>query len=181
MDSDLDRVLADHYLSNLADRPIGELRSLRVECRSLETRLSYLRRLVQGRHDIVTGETARRASGGDPADVHSLVARLPEILAARTRSSGPGRRPSSVEPSDLSGRLVGRLEAISDAVHLENPSAMSDVDLEATAEQLAELEGEVSAFRHAMFERIDVLEAEITRRYADGEARVDDLLTRNPN
>ena len=34
----------------------------------------------------------------------------------------------------------------------------------------------MSSQRHALFERIDALQAEITRRYKTGEATVDSLL-----
>ena len=53
MDQELNQILATDYLSGLADRPVAELRVLRAECQSVETKLSYLRRMVQGRHDIV--------------------------------------------------------------------------------------------------------------------------------
>lgn len=177
MDHELERILADHYLTGLADRPVAELRALRAECQSVETQLSYLRRLVQGRHDIVTGETARRLGGGDPDDVHGLVERLPEILSDRIRAPGPGRLPTSIAPPEPSGRLVEQLDSIAEAVPLDTPDALSDADLAATAEQLSVLEGEVSSLRRDLFARIDVIEAELTRRYVDGEAHVDDLLT----
>jgi len=177
MDHDLERILADHYLDGLADRTVADLRSLRAECQSVETQLSYLRRLVQGRHDIVTGETARRQGGGDPDDLGGLVDRLPEILSNGIRAPGPGRLPASIEPPEPSGRLVVRLESIADAVPLDTPDALSDDDLRQTADQLETLEGEVSTLRKALFGRIDAIEAELTRRYADGEAHVEDLLS----
>jgi hypothetical protein len=156
---------------------VPELRRLRAECQSVETQLSYLRRLVQGRHDIVTAEQARRLRGGDPDDVHGLVEQLPEILSDRIRAPGPGRLPSSIEPPEPSGRLVDRLGSINEAVPLDAPDALGDDDLAAAAGQLADLEGEVSALRRAMFDRIDAIEVELTRRYADGEAHVEDLLS----
>ena len=44
------------------------------------------------------------------------------------------------------------------------------------ADALAALEVKVSGYRHDLFERIDALQAEITRRYKTGEATVDSLL-----
>jgi hypothetical protein len=93
MDTELDRILADDYLAGLSDRPVAELRALRAQCQTVETQLSYLRRMVQGRHDIVTGEIDRRSHGGDRYDVSDLVDRLPEILADRIHAPGPGRLP----------------------------------------------------------------------------------------
>ena len=176
MDRELERILDDEYLSGLSARSVAELRSLRAQCHSLETKLSYLRRLAQGRHDIVTGEIERRRGGGDPDDVAGLVERLPEILADRSRGSGPGRLSTTLEPGELSGVLVDRFEAIAEAIPLDAPDAITDEHLVEAAEQFAALEGEVSGLRRAMFERIDTVESELTRRYRDGEARVDDLL-----
>jgi hypothetical protein len=181
MDWELDRILADDYLDGLTERSVTDLRALRAECQAVETQVSYLRRLTQGRHDIVTGEVERRRSGGDPGDVHGLVERLPGILADRTRAPGPGRMVSTLEPLELEGPLVDRLDSIAEAVPLDTPDAVADEDLAVAAEQLAELEAEVSELRRAMFERLDRIEAELTRRYADGEAQVDDLLVRPPD
>lgn len=176
MDVELDRILAEGYLDGMGERRVGELRSLRGECLAVETQLSYLRRLVQGRHDIVAGELDRRRDGGDPADVHDLVERLPDILSDRVLAPGPGRLPLDIEPGELSGRLVDRLAEITEEVPLETPGSGSMADLAASEVTLGELEHEVSTLRRAMFDRIDALQAEITRRYRDGEARVDDIL-----
>jgi hypothetical protein len=176
MDAELDRILADDYLDGLTDRSVHELRELRTQCQAVETQLSYLRRMVQGRHDIVSGEIERRARGGDPADLGDLVDRLPTILADRIHAPGPGRLPTSMEPGELHGRLADRLEEITDRVPLEAPSEADDGALVSVASDLHDLEAEVSSFRRLLFDRIDTLQAEITRRYRDGEARVDDLL-----
>lgn len=176
MDHDLERILADDYLVDLAGRSVPELRALRADCRSVETRLSFLRRLVQGHHDIVTGEIDRRRSGGPRDDVGDLVDHLPEILADRIRGPGSGRLPSSIESEEPSGRLVERLHAIEGTVPLEAVASVGDDELAAAVGDFAALEAEVSGLRRAMFDRIDVLEAELTRRYRDGEARVDDVL-----
>lgn len=177
MDAELDRILADDYLSDLESRPVAELRTLRSECQAVETQLSYLRRLVQGRHDIVAGEVERRARGGDRYDVSDLVDRLPEILADRIHAPGPGRLPVDMEPGELTGTLVGRLEALNERVPVESPGEADDDELAQVATELGELEAEVSGFRRRLFDRIDTLQAEITRRYRSGEARVDDVLS----
>lgn len=176
MDPELDRILAEDYLTGVADRPVGELRALREECQVVETQLSFLRRMVQGRHDIVTGEIDRRSHGGDPDDVAALVDRLPEILADRIHAPGPGRMPATMEPGELSGRLVDRLAAITSRVPIESPGRATDGDLAAVAVELSELEHDVSGFRRSLFDRIDAIQAEITNRYRDGQAHVEDLL-----
>jgi hypothetical protein len=177
MDHELDEILAGDYLQGLSDRSVSDLRTLRAACQRVETELSYLRRLVQGRHDIVAGEVARRRSGGDPDDVHGLVERLPEILSDRVRGPGPGRLPTSIETDEPTGRLADRLVAIAGSVAFDAPQSVDDARLDAAERQLAELEAEVSALRRAVFDRIDALETELTGRYRDGSARVDDLLS----
>lgn len=170
MDAELNLVLADDYLHDLEGRSVADLRSLRAECQSVETKLSYLRRMVQGRLDIVAGEQQRREAGGEPGDVAGLIERLPEILSDRIRGPGTGRLPSTLQPGELSGTLVDRLNAICDG---DDPS---DEVLEAAVMALTVLEGEVSMLRRAMFDRIDHIETELTARYRDGRAHVDDLL-----
>lgn len=176
MDRQLELILDESYLDGLDLRSVSELRTARAECQAVETQLSYLRRMVQGRHDIVAGEVERRRRGGDPVDVHALVEQLPEILSDRVRSAGSGRLPISIEAEEPSGALVDRLDRVAASVPLDSPDEASEAQLADVAEQLAGLEGEISSLRRAVFERIDALEAELTRRYRDGLANVDDLL-----
>lgn len=176
MDSELKAILAEGYLDGLDALPVAELRVKRASCREVETKLSYLRRLIQGHHDIVGGELARRREGGVPGDVASLVDQLPAILADRVRGPGQGRLTATMEPGELSGELVDRVSVVTRRVALDSTVVPGDAELEQAAAELAALEIEVSATRRAMFDRIDTIEAELTRRYRDGEASVDDLL-----
>ena len=176
MDEELQRILAEGYLEGLGDRSPAELRALRDECQQVETQLSYLRRLVQGRHDIANGEIERRHHGGAPSDVAGLVEALPEILADRIHAPGPGRMPALIEPGEMSGRLVDELNDITEAASLDAPDQVTDGDLARAAEQLAALELEVSSLRRALFDRIDTIQGELTHRYRDGLASVDELL-----
>jgi hypothetical protein len=175
--ADLDRVLAPGYLGDVTAHSLDDVRSMRAECQEIETGLSYLRRLVQGRLDIVGLELQRRADGGDPGDLADLIARLPETLAEHTRTPGTGRLPQLLVPGEVDPDLSAELESIiaadGDPTDL---TQLGDEELRATADRLADLEQRVSAHRRALFERIDALQAEITRRYRTGEATVDTLL-----
>jgi hypothetical protein len=53
---------------------------------------------------------------------------------------------------------------------------MTDADLAGLAHDLAAFERKVSEQRRAFFDRIDALQAELTRRYKTGEASVESLL-----
>src|SRR3546814_16250740 len=84
MAADLGTLLDSSYLGDLAERSIGDVRAMRAECQEVESGMSLLRRLVQGRLDIVGLELRRRASGAVPEDASDLIAHLPEVLADRT-------------------------------------------------------------------------------------------------
>ena len=65
------KIAAADYLGDLGARPLDDLRTLRAECQRVEDAVSYQRRLVQGRLDVVRVERDRRASGEPPADLES--------------------------------------------------------------------------------------------------------------
>lgn len=169
-----DETLDPSALERLA---MGEVRARRATANEAEEALSYLRRMVQGRLDIVHADLARRAEGGAAADVASLVDRLPEILGGRVRSSGNGGRLTSVEPPSPSREAQAELDAVADAARLASLPELGDAEVRDIAERLIELERSISARRAALHQRIDVLQAEIVRRYKTGEAGVDSLLT----
>jgi hypothetical protein len=176
MSSDLATLLDPGYLGDLTTRSMDEVRAMRTECQEVETGLSLLRRMVQGRLDIVGVELTRRADGGDPSDLPDLIARLPQVLSDRTHAPGVGRLPQLMAPGELPQELEAELDAIVGAGHLSDLPTVDDDHLRSMADALAALEQTVSGHRHALFERIDALQAEITRRYKTGEATVDSLL-----
>ena len=80
-------VVADpSFVADLGERAMEELRAVRSRCQSLENSLSYVRRLIQGRFDIVGGELQRRREGGDSGDTSDLIGRLPDILSDGSRT-----------------------------------------------------------------------------------------------
>ena len=176
MASDLDGLLDPGYLGDLPSRNMDEVRSMRAECQEVETGLSLLRRVVQGRLDIVGLELQRRADGGDPEDLADLIARLPEVLSDRTRAPGVGRLPQIMTPGEMPPDLEAELDRIVGTGHLADLPSVDDATLQTMAEELSAFEQRVSGHRRDLFERIDALQAEITRRYKTGEASVDTLL-----
>ena len=63
----IDRILAPEYLDGLDGRRLDELRAMEREALEVETEISYVRRLAQGRIDILAAESDRRAAGGRSA------------------------------------------------------------------------------------------------------------------
>ncbi len=177
MDTEFDRVMSGGYLGDLTRRPIAVIRTMREECQRIETALSYVRRMVQGRLDVVLAESRRRQAGDEPTDLAALVAQLPRILADRTRAPGPGRLSQVLAPGKLEGEFVRRLDAIVSQGHLHQLNDLSDAELERVRVELDDLERAVSARRRDVFGRVDAVQAELTRRYRTGEASVESLLT----
>jgi hypothetical protein len=176
MEDTIARILDPAYVAALETRPIEDIRSMRAECQEVETGLSYLRRVIQGHLDIVAAELARRREGGEPTDVHALVDRLPEILADHLRAPGNGRLPTTLGPGRPDEELDDRLATIVSTSGIDALEVVGDDELRTACDELSELEQEASHRRRALFDRIDALQAELTRRYRTGEASVESLL-----
>ena len=167
----IDKVLDPDYVNGLREISLDDLRERRREAEQEETDLSYMRRLLQGRLDILRAELARRDGTGS-----DLVDALPQILADEP-SGGPrgmGRH-IAAEPSraDAHRRHVEQLVA---DVDLSNPDAHDDASLRRVLETLEAEETKVSESRRAVQKVMDALTAEVTRRYREGDANPSDLL-----
>jgi len=174
--SDVQRFLEPDFLGDLESRPFDEVRATRAALQQAEMALSYVRRLVQGRLDIVEAERRGRAEGED-ARWEDPVQRLPEILGDTTRPAGPGRLPMQIDPGDEASELVAELDRAVDPSRLTDLGALSESELDEVAQQLRDVEREVSGQRRALHEMLDALQAELVRRYRSGEASVEALLT----
>lgn len=169
-----------------ADSPAGlrlpELRALRRSAQSEEADLSYVRRLLQGRIDILHAELNRRSAPGSPgaADEEArppaaLVDLLPEILV----DGPPGHRSSARHvtlgtPQGVECRRLAE-EALAE-VGLSDLQARTDEELTGAMARLVGCERQISRRRRELQRTADDCGAEITRRYREGEAHVDDLL-----
>lgn len=157
----------------LPELRLPELRVLRRDAQRDEADLSYVRRLLQGRIDILRAELARR--GGTAAAPAGLVDRLPEIL----RDAPTGRRssvrhvtvgtPRGEEYRVLAAEMLGEVE-------LSDLKARTDAELTEGLGRLVRYERQVSRRRQQLQRTADDCSAEIARRYREGEAQVDDLL-----
>lgn len=166
----IDRVLAEDYLDGLASASLEEVRALRTEAEQEEVDLSYIRRMVQGRIDILRAELGRRA--GAPGE---LVDRLASILAEDRRPPARGLgRHSTLEPT----RAAEHRRYVEQLVHDAELSdvARSEEELEQALETLVGEERKLSGKRREVQAVMDACSAEITRRYREGEADVSALL-----
>ena len=168
----IDRVLDPAFTQGLSERPLGEVRTLRDEAAPEETDLSYLRRLLHARIDIVRAEQKRRAEGGSVAVVEQLVT----ILSANAVGPAAGQgRYSTVEPSRAEAHRR-HVEALVSDVDLSDVGELSDERLAEALQTYQAEEVSVSARRRDVQRVMDQLNAEIVGRYRHGRASVDDLL-----
>ena len=171
----IDRVLREDFLSGLPTMDIAEVRALRADAEQEEADVSYVRRLLPGRIDIVKAEIERRSGSDDT----NIVDRLAQILADdRGAPHGLGQH-RTVEPSRVDEHRR-RVEALVADVGISDVITSSDEDLANALDVLEAEERETSDTRRKIQTVVDACAAEITRRYRDGEADAGDLLPSEP-
>jgi hypothetical protein len=167
----VDALLDPAFLDRAVSAPMAEVRRLRRQAEQEEVNLSYTRRLLQGRLDIVRRELQRRAEH----DGRSLVDLLPEILAEKGRGPAHGLgRHQTVQPSapeDYESWVNGLTD-----VDLSAIAELPDGELERAARALSAAERGLSERRRGVQQVMDGLAGELGRRYRDGEADVAALL-----
>ena len=168
----VDELLDPSFLDGVQELPMADVRALRHRAEQEEVNLSYTRRLLQGRLDIVRRELQRRAEH----DGRSLVDLLPEILAEKGRGPAHGLgRHQTVQPT-APEQFETWVNGLTPGVDLSSITALTDAELEQGARSLAEAEGGLSERRRGVQQVMDALAAELGRRYRDGEADVAALL-----
>jgi hypothetical protein len=173
----IDRIQAEDYLSDLEERSTDEIRRMRDECEEEESGISYARRVLQGKLDIVRAEAVRRRDAGSETAA-SVLEGLPGILS----DDGPTGRPAPrvtrflVPPGVQHHRRT--VDQLADDTVLAKLRERPDDELAALVARMAQKERELSALRRLLLDRIDALQAELTRRYKSGAANVSELLAR---
>ncbi len=168
----VDALLEPAFLEHATTQPMSEIRRLRREAEQQEVNLSYTRRLLQGRLDIVRRELQRRAED----DGRSLVDLLPEILSEKGRGPAHGLgRHQTVQPQSPE-EYESWVNALTAGIDVSALSDLGDATLQKAARALAEAEGDLSDRRRGVQQVMDGLAAELGRRYRDGEADVAALL-----
>jgi RsiG-like len=159
----IDRIREPSYLDSIDTKPLDDVRALRDECTAEREYLSLLRRLVQGRAEILKAELASRGSDDD----RPLVDRLSEILASDEPATSRGEAMHVTLPEEemlLARRRIERL--VADA-GISDPTELDDARLEGAIELLGVEEHEVSEQRTDVLRVLDALQDELKRRYKE--------------
>lgn len=148
---------------------LDDLRSRRAELQAEDDVVSYVRRITQARLDLLQADL--ESSESEDRDISG---ELREVLS-RQLIGGQARPPRSVTPEvDLAESPLAReLEEICVAGGFARLGELDASARDRLVETLEAFEARVSADRRARFVELDALNAELVRRYRDGEATID--------
>jgi len=161
----IDRVRDPAFVEGLRDLSLDDLRERRDECMAEREYLSLLRRLLQGRAEILQAELEGRGEGGDRT---ALVERLTTILSADDHvmtSRGEAVRIGVPEEEMLLARR--RVEQLASDSGISDPTTLDDEALADAIHSLAVEEQSVSEARRAVITILDTVQDELKRRYKD--------------
>ena len=172
----IDQVEDPSFLEGLDAVPDNELRDRRTMCDALDLEFSYYRRMLHGRMDLVAFQM-RKLAGEEEA---SLIEALPRILAEGAYTASPSGLPSRAVPVEApdverKGRRV--VDKALDGDFIARLPVLDEDELRDTQAFLQEVEADVSRQRRAVHHAIDTIQDELARRYREGTADPDGLLT----
>ena len=165
----IDRIRRPEFVHGLSELSLDDLRERRDECYAEREYLSLLRRLVQGRAEILRAEVERRGSGDEAA---SLVDELSTILSSEGQGPSRGEAVKVGLPEEemlLARRRIERL--VADA-EISDPGSLDDDRLAAAVDLLVREEREVSQARNDVLHVMDELQEELKRRYREDPSLV---------
>lgn len=158
----IDIVLEPEYLEGLSALDINELRRRRDTAEDVEAQISYYRRLLHGRMDLLDFEQRRRSG----EEERSILEALPEILAkGMVLGSEPALKHIETMPPlpSVTGRRL--IDKIMDDGILANLGELTDDEITEAIKRLREVETLLSGQRRQLHHVIDALQDEIVTRY----------------
>lgn len=154
-----------------AQMSLADLRSERDRLRRIEDAVSFVRRLAQGRIDLVTAVLTSRRDGTGEVSVADIV----RTGVGPAPGSGSIRPPRETEV-EADHPLLVEFEGLCDRLGFDDMSESTTAQLETLDAGLRAFEAEQSEIRRRLFGQIDALTAELVERYKSGAASVDTLL-----
>ena len=159
------------HTTEVAVATIGELRDRRSCLGSIESQVSFLRRVLQARIDLIEAAlAAREQAPGAEARLSVLLGAVPE-LTMRTGPGGSGRSPRHRGLVDPDLELLAEIDVEGSVALLDVPTA-SDDELRDELVRLDGIERRISDLRSELHRSIDAIQGDIARRYRVGELTV---------
>jgi hypothetical protein len=162
-------VLAGDFVHELEGLDVDELRRRRDEALAEREFLSFLRRLLQVRQDLLLNERARRATG---KDVEPLVDRLTSILSEGPQGRGRGEALRLTLPDEDVAEAERRVNALLPEARLTSLEGLEESELDELLAGLERGQREVSADRSAVIRVHDRLQEELKRRYRADHSQI---------
>ncbi len=153
--------MAPGFADDLDSLDTDEVRRRRDLARAEREYLSFLRRLLQGRRDILRDELDRRRTGGGSQDV---MERIVGILSEGSRGPSRGEAPTMPLPEDEIAIARRRVERLLADTGLSDPEHISGERLEVAIGRIEEEERTVSDARSNVMGVLDALQEEMKRR-----------------
>ncbi len=158
----IDRALDPDFVTDLDSIELVELRERRDTAEDVEAMVSYYRRLIHGRMDLLDFELTRRSG----EEQRTLLEALPEILArGMVVGSEPNLKYIEVMPplpESTGRRLIDKI--MDDGVVASLPD-LSDHEITEALIDLRDFERQLSAQRKQLHIVIDRVQEEIVGRY----------------
>ena len=158
-------VLDPAFVRDLDGLSLADVRARRDQALAQREYLSYLRRLLQVRLDLLTAERERRATGGEAPP---LVERLAAVLAEHPRAaSSRGEAVRTSLPAADVAEADERATAVLGPAGLIDPEELDPSQLSEGIDALEREEREVSAERASVLAVHDRLQDELKRRFRE--------------
>jgi hypothetical protein len=159
----IDAVLDPTYLQDIDEATPDLLREKLKDARTEEDSLSYVRRNLHGRLDLLRAELELRHGGrGTDRSVELLTA----ALSGPGSSGRGGRAGLGLRAAAVAGRRG--VERVLSEDHLAKLPDLTDAEIEDIVNRVMDAERVLSEDRQRLFAVIDVIEAELAKRYKDG-------------
>ncbi len=161
----IDQVLDPEFVEGIEGLDLDEIRSRRSLAGDVENELSYYRRLLHGRMDLIRFELRRRSG----EETRSLIEALPEILAdpepAGNHRSGRYEVPELPMLPDVGKRDIDHILGGDVLLRLGD---LSDDELTTALASVSEVEVEISEHRRSVQKVEDVFVEALASRYRVG-------------
>jgi len=160
------RIVDPAFASALDELPTDEIRARRDEARAERDYLSYLRRLIQSRQDMLTAEREARGRPGQ------FRAPLAEVLSGQGHTDSRGEAVHLQLPPEDMAAADARVSEILAEDAFANPKELSDEQLDTMVATLHDEEQAVSSDRGAVIRAHDKFQEELKRRYREDPSQI---------
>ena len=164
----------EEWVSDIGSMSDAELKNLIGELASTEQDISYGRRILHGKIDLLRAELVNRLRARHDAGQESItdadVAKLTDLIAAAAEGDSPGGELAEATDDTSSAKAATKMDSFPDL------GALDDPQLKEMIRTLTDEEREISYQRRILHGKIDILRAELVNRMRtqreEGEATI---------